>query len=130
MAIPWLVVLRSVPWADVISNAPKVADGAKKLWNSVARKHASPEVSDSGTARAASPEARTIAALEARVGSLEATVSDLGSQMLASAELIKTLAEQNAQLVQRIETNRVRALWLGAAIVVLAIAALFALLQP
>ena len=38
MAIPWLVVLQSVPWTDVIRNAPKVADGAKKLWNTVNRK--------------------------------------------------------------------------------------------
>ena len=31
MAIPWLTVLQAVPWGDVIRNAPKVADGAKKL---------------------------------------------------------------------------------------------------
>ena len=40
MPIPWLTVLQSVPWSDVISNAPKVAGGAKKLWDSVARKPA------------------------------------------------------------------------------------------
>jgi hypothetical protein len=28
MAIAWLAVLKSVPWSEVISNAPKVADGA------------------------------------------------------------------------------------------------------
>jgi hypothetical protein len=32
MAIGWLAVLQLVPWSDVISNAPKIAEGAKKLW--------------------------------------------------------------------------------------------------
>ena len=46
--------------------------------------------------------------------------------MLASSELIKALAEQNAQLVKRIEVNRKRTLWLVAATLVLAIAVLTA----
>jgi hypothetical protein len=37
MAIPWLSVIKLVPWGEVISNAPKVAEGAKKLWSAVSR---------------------------------------------------------------------------------------------
>jgi hypothetical protein len=124
MAIGWLTVLQNVPWSEVISNAPKVADGAKKLWKAVVKKPPRPEGSDSGTRVAASPESQTLAALEARASALEAAVSDLHGQMLASSELIKALADQNAQLIQRIETQRVRVLWLGAATAVLVIAAL------
>ena len=51
-------------------------------------------------------------------------MSDLHGQMLASSELIKELAEQNAQLVKRIEANRKRTLWLAAATLALGIAAL------
>ncbi|NMG74405.1 hypothetical protein [Aromatoleum diolicum] len=127
MAIGWLTVLQSVPWADVISNAPKVAEGAKKLWNTVAKKSSPPEVSDASTQPAVSAESRTIAALEARAIALEASVADLHGQMLASSELIKALAEQNAQLVQRIETNRVRVLWLSAVTAALALAVVFGL---
>jgi hypothetical protein len=58
---------------------------------------------------------------------LEAAVSDLQSQMLESSELIKALADQNAQLIQRIEANRVRTLWLSAATAVVAMAALLGL---
>ena len=36
--IGWLAVLQLVPWSDVIKNAPKAADGAKKLWQSVRKK--------------------------------------------------------------------------------------------
>jgi len=128
MAIGWLAVLQSVPWSEVISNAPKVAEGAKKLWNAVAKKSSPPEVSDSSTQPTVSAESQTIAALEARASTLEAAVSDLHGQMLASSELIKALADQNAQLIQRIETNRVRLLWLSAATAVLAVAALLGLL--
>jgi hypothetical protein len=33
--------------------------------------------------------------------------------MLASSELIKEMAEQNAQLIKRVETNRARLVWLA-----------------
>ena len=39
---------------------------------------------------------------------LEETVKSLQGQMQASSELIKALADQNTQLVNRIELNRVR----------------------
>ena len=116
MSLTWLTVLRNVPWTDVISNAPKVAEGAKKLWKTVVKKPPSPALSGS-------------VALEARVITLEAAVSELHGQMLASSELIKTLAEQNAQLIRRIETLRVRVLWVGATTAAVALAALFGLLH-
>ncbi|MDP1927884.1 MAG: hypothetical protein Q8K62_05165, partial [Thiobacillus sp.] len=60
---------------------------------------------------------------------LETAVADLHGQMFASSELIKALAEQNAQLVKRVEANRVRMLWLTAATAVLAIAVIAAWLR-
>jgi hypothetical protein len=128
MAIGWLTVLQSVPWSDVISNAPKVAEGAKKLWKTVGRKSVPPEASDVITQPAVLSEAQILAALPARTSALEAAVADLHGQMLVSSELIKALAEQNAQLIQRIEANRVRVRWIGAVVVVLAMAVLLGLL--
>lgn len=127
MAISWLAVLTSVPWSDVISNAPKLADSAKKLWNTVSGGPPQQELPTAGASPAASPEAQALARLEARVASLEAEVSDLHGQMLASSELIKGLAEQNTQLIRRIEANRVRTLWLAAATAVIALVAATAL---
>ena len=129
MALGWLMVLQSVPWSEVIANAPKLADGAKKLWNAVAGKPALPEQPASDGQAAVSPTSPALAALEARTIALEATVADLHGQMLASSELIKALAEQNAQLVKRIEANRIRMLWLTATTGVLAIAAIAAWLR-
>lgn len=114
MAIGWLAVLQMVPWSDVIKNAPKVADGAKKLWNAVGKKTPAPgTLTDAGTGAPLSPEAQTAAVLQARTLALETAVQDLHEQMLASSELIKALAEQNTQLIRRAEVNRVRLLALA-----------------
>ena len=123
MAIGWLAVLKMVPWADVISAAPAVADGAKKLWDAVARKPPPPELPIANAQPELSTELRAIATLEARLASVQAAASELHDQMLASSELIKVLADQNAQLIKRVEINRVRVLWLAGATVVLGIVA-------
>jgi hypothetical protein len=112
MAIGWLTVLKSVPWGEVISNAPKVADGAKKLWKAVSR---TPPVEEA----APSPQNE--------LAQLRAAVSDLHRQMMASSELIKALADQNAELVRRIELNRRRLIWLGGAVGIVAVVAVWAL---
>jgi len=127
MPAPWLTVLQSVPWSDVIRNAPKVADGARKLWNAVAKKPPQDESVVEPTTAAAAPQADSVAALHARCEAMEGAIADLDAQMLASSELIKALADQNAQLVQRIESNRVRWSWLLAAVAVVGVVALAAL---
>ena len=110
MAAAWLTVLANVPWSEVIKNAPKVVDGSKKLWKTVTKKTS--HISD--VQKHGIPQSEVIA-------SLEASISDLQTQMLASSELIKELAEQNTQLINRIETNRIHMLWLSTAIVVITI---------
>ena len=122
MAIGWLTVLKLVPWGDVIENAPKVAQGAKKLWDKVGKK----PVADAATephwpATGAEP---TLAQLQAQVSGLQLATADLHQQMLDCTELVKTLAEQNSQLVKRVETNRKRVLWLAVLWLVLAVAQL------
>ena len=114
MAIGWLTALKAIPWSDVISTAPVVVDGAKKLWHSVGKQPAPAQLAP--VTSAASPhEAPAIAALQARIAALEVEAADLHGQMVASSELIKALAEQNTQLIRRIETSRVRLLWVAIA---------------
>ena len=114
MSIPWLAALKVVPWSDVISNAPKVAEGAKKLWGAVSRKTPpadSTEVPDSATALT---ESEAIAQLDRRVQALGTSVAELQSQMVTSSELIKTLADQNAQLISMQDKFRASLRWLTA----------------
>ena len=128
MAIGWITILKTVPWADVISNAPKVADGAKKLWKTVAKKTGAPAASTQAAQAASSASTPSASPLEVRVSEMEARTAELHAQMLASSELIKALAEQNAELVKRIEVIRVRVLWLGAVCIILVITAVKTLL--
>ncbi len=123
MAIGWLSVLQIVPWGDVISNAPKVADGAKKLWNAVAKKPPEAKLPTASAQPTGVPEAPSIALLQAQLAAAEAQVSDLHNQMLASSELIRALADQNTQLIKLFEVNRIRVLWLAGSTVVLGIVA-------
>ncbi|TCJ14673.1 hypothetical protein EZJ19_09510 [Parasulfuritortus cantonensis] len=123
MAIPWLTVLTSVPWSDVINNAPKVADGAKRLWQAMGRGRSG----DAAVPVEASAAPAPADAVPARVAALEAETAALRRQLLASGELIKELAEQNASLVERIELNRRRLVgvaWLTLAALLAGVAAL------
>ena len=38
MAASWWKVLKTVPWSEVIHAAPQVATGARRLWDTVARR--------------------------------------------------------------------------------------------
>ncbi|MGH8819962.1 MAG: hypothetical protein ACREWJ_01545 [Rhodoferax sp.] len=125
MALGWLTALKAIPWTDVISTAPVVVDGAKKLWHSVGKKPAPAQLP---VPPSASPTgAPSLAELQARVAALEVEAADLHGQMVSSSELIKALAEQNTQLIRRIETSRVRLLWLAVATAATAMAAIVAI---
>lgn len=124
MAIGWLTVLKSVPWTEVIVNAPKVADGAKKLWNSVGKKAPLPNAE---AAPPREPIADPLSNLQTRLVAIEGATRDLHEQMLASAEVMKSLAEQNGQLLQALELTRVRLRRLLVSVVIIGIAALVAL---
>jgi hypothetical protein len=117
MAIGWISVLKMVPWQDVISNAPKVVEGARQLWKTVAR--APQPAATPGPA----PSARDGKAAEAAAvtrqefEALGLAVAELHQQMAESSGLIRELADQNAQLIRQVEQGRVwlRRLALGLA---------------
>ncbi len=115
MAMGWLSVLKLVPWGDVIENAPKVAQGAKKLWNKVGKKpqpKALDPVMHAGSGALEGQDA-VVGALQAQVAELQVATAELHQQMLESSALIQSLAEQNTQLVQRVDVNHKRLLALG-----------------
>jgi hypothetical protein len=101
MAIPWLAVLKAVPWTEVISNAPKVANGAKKLWDSIGHKPV-----DSPPEASATTINPTLGGLDAEIRRQRAALAELQGQMQSSSEVIASLAEQNAQLIARVDENR------------------------
>lgn len=122
--VGWLTVLKLVPWQEVITNAPKVADAATRLWKATSRKAPmgdAPAAPDGTAVSTREPAGQ--AALQARLAAADSAIADLRQQMLDSSRLIHELAEQNAQLVQRVEAHRVRVLWLTVVTALLAVAA-------
>lgn len=106
MAISLFAALKLVPWADVVSNAPLVVEGARKLWK-VVGKNKVPSTADSAEIEHEhTPDEQGIAAVKLRVSSLEAEVADLQREMVSSAELIKALADQNSQLIKAVGLQR------------------------
>lgn len=100
-----LTVLSNIPWAQVVENAPKVADAAGRLWDSVIKRNA--ETTEKLETKSQRP-ASEAELLKRRVDSLEEALRTLQDEMQASSQLIKALAEQNTLLVQRIELNRLK----------------------
>jgi hypothetical protein len=87
MAVSWITALKIIPWADVVQNAPAVLRAAKTLWSTV------------GRPAAAAPDPLT---------SLLQEISQLKEQANTAANLISSLAEQNARLVEAVDILRVR----------------------
>ena len=116
MAADWVKVLQLVPWGEVIKNAPKVADGAVKLWNGVSKKKASESVTTSGTEVVTAVDVNVVERLGYRLQEAEDLIVELQGQVVQSAEVIKELASQNAQLVAQIESNRKAVTVLGVAL--------------
>ncbi len=123
MAIGWLTVLQSVPWSEVVRNAPKVAAGAKKLWGSVANKEGVDHASDLEAQSRQPPEHLTLGNLQSQIATLQSVVGELQLQLSESTRLITSLAEQNAQLIQRIDAMRKRTTRFGVALVLVGVAA-------
>ena len=116
-----ITVLSNIPWGQVVENAPKVADGAARLWNAVTRKKQNQ--SPDGNAKAVVDAVQSdTEVLKRRLVAMEEHIQHLEEQMGASAELIKALAEQNTQLVMKIELNSVRLLRLATATAICAVA--------
>lgn len=127
MATGWWSVLKTVPWSEVINAAPQVASGARRLWDQVARK------SGGGAGMAAEPMMQQepqedfLGMLVMRVERNEMTLADLRTQMLQASEIIANMADQNAQLIAKMDAARDRMLWLTVATGVSTILALVAL---
>lgn len=103
MAISWILALKAVPWADLVQATPAIVKGARKLFTS------SP-----GTARQANGAVRPDPSVaptsaEARLAQMEAALDAMSREQQSTAELIRSLAEQNARVVQTMTIIRARA---------------------
>ena len=104
-------VFKAVRWTEVIGAAPTIVQGARKLWTSVRGNE-----SDASTEASAEIGPRTtvglppdaVAELEAGLQTMRNDLARLREEALSSADLLRSLAEQNARLVEAVEQLRIR----------------------
>lgn len=96
MAIGWMTALKVIPWGDVIEATPGIVKSARKIFTR------SQQAEEAATAHATAGDP------SARIAQLEASLAELAEQQKASAQLIETLAEQNARIVEAVDALRVR----------------------
>lgn len=103
MAVNWLASLKYVPWSKVISMTPAIVESGGKLWERISsrRTQASTAESPAGQAPPSTPEA--LAAIEIRLMTLEKKSAELGEEAVSSFQVVKSIVDQNAQVVQAVD---------------------------
>lgn len=120
MAAGWVAALKLVPWGTVIEATPQILQAARKLLGATSKTTAAGSAAgslDAPSANAATSATTQLQQLHERVVRLEQEQQD-------SAVLIQALAEQNAQIVQAVETLRHRNQRLVVAVGVVAVCCL------
>jgi hypothetical protein len=97
----------------VISNAPKVAEGAKGLWDRVAKKAGIDVPPETPTPDITPPT--ELEQLQAELAHVSQAQQQLASQLVSATELLSTLAQQNQTLVQRVDGLQRQMRWLSGA---------------
>ncbi|WP_313314223.1 hypothetical protein [Pulveribacter sp.] len=96
--------LKLVPWGQVIESTPQILQGARKLMNRGEQQQAQQP-----------PAAVRHEGTSEQLAGLQRQVAQLQEEQRASAVLIRSLAEQNAQVVRTVDALRARSRWLTGA---------------
>jgi hypothetical protein len=92
--------LKAVPWSAIISNAPVILDAAKGLAGFVRGKRGGDE---------GAPAASLSGNTPADIATLAARMERLEQSQQQAAELLRSMAESNAQLAQAVDALHRRA---------------------
>jgi hypothetical protein len=103
MAVNLLASLKYVPWSKVISMTPAIVESGGKLWDRISsrRAQASTVANPAGQTPPSTPEA--LAAIEIRLVTLEKKTAELGEEAVSSFQVVKSIVDQNAQVVQAVD---------------------------
>lgn len=97
-----MTALKIIPWSNVLESAPHIVKAAKHLFAATKADR------DNFTTRYNPSPGNDITPLNRRIQVMEAKIAELREEQKSSAELIKSLAEQNAFVVEAFEVLRLR----------------------
>lgn len=125
MAVPWLVALKVIPWADVIEHAPKVLKAARQLLEKQRQRQAPPPepmaaAPQGNVIEMPGPTPPEVRALQQALATARDDLNRLQQTQEQITQTVADLAEQNTRLVQAVELLRKRTrLLMGAALLLL-----------
>jgi hypothetical protein len=102
MVAPWIALLKAVPWGEVVSHAPAVLSGARKLL-----KRKPDELAPQ--APVPPPDFGGVLSPTEQAAQLHALRNDalsLRDQLTDTQELLQELAEQQARTLAQVDENR------------------------
>ncbi len=106
MALPWLALIKAVPWTEVVAHAPAVLSAAKKLWQPKPGERPQPLPDGEGRGTGDGPAAPGQGASALRVAALESQVAELTGQLATTNQLVQDMAEQQARMLVQVEAQR------------------------
>lgn len=101
MALNWIAVLKAAPWKQILAAAPGTVRTVDALWRRARLGKSTPPPARPGT-------------------DMEQQLEDMRLELMSAAQVIQSLAGQNAQLTRALDRLRRRMWLLSAALVVLA----------
>lgn len=106
LALPYLALLKNIPWNDVVKYAPHVYEAATSFTRWVRRsdKNILPPTDNS--------HSEALSALDARLLQLEQENAQGKEDISRAADLISSLAEQNTRLVEVVDLLQTRTRYL------------------
>jgi len=108
MTINWFASLKDVPWTKVLDLAPSIVESGRKLWSRGSNKEAEISTAQNPLEQTAPPGAEALAALEIRVLGLEKRTTQLGEEVVASFDVVRSLTQQHSHLVSAVDVLLVR----------------------
>lgn len=106
MAFGWIAALKIIPWKDVLESAPYIVKAAKNLYAGTKNNASNP--SETPDSPIDTSDSEFHGSINPRFHKIETKILELGDEQESSVELIRSLAKQNARIVEAIEVLRVR----------------------
>lgn len=124
MAVGWLASLKHIPWSKVIGMTPSIVESGGKLWDRISSRRAEASAPANPAVDPLPPTPEALAAIEIRVGTLEKKTAQLREEAVASFDVVRSIVDQNSQVVRAVDVLLVRTQLLVRVSVLLGIACL------
>ncbi|HET8710528.1 MAG TPA: hypothetical protein VFM32_04080 [Spongiibacteraceae bacterium] len=117
----WLTALKVLPWGEMIEYAPKIVNGAQKLWQRMKTEQ------DETDAIIIEQAPHSAADGVRELQELKKQLQDTQEQQIELSNLVSELAAQNQRLVSAVDVLRVRTRLLGLTAVALVMGVIYLL---